>query len=477
MEYKKEKTKLEIINERNRILAIILWITLIPALINQTKTDTPILTMLFIDSFVVGPAIIATISSLTKKWNVLAMYTASIGGAVGFLGGMIDTHLYATIFVSLILIYLYQEWKPIVLNALVLLIGFNLHFKQYIYMENTQQLIVLHIMITIVVAILIAAAVTSNRIRENSLKNQNEIVRSKKEIEAIYNKTKESEKNLELFNEKLNKNLESTKDSTTEIALGFNEITNGIQNQTFNIANINESLKNINVLIHQVSMSSNIVYENSTNTDAITKQYSEEAKMINRDMDKVMETMNSTFGLINELNEKNKKIGIILSTLNELTNQTNLLALNASIEAARAGEAGKGFAVVANEVKNLAEDSKKSSEEIHSMLTEIQHKTNEVTKQVGEGIEITKKSKQTLLTAEDTFKYVSENAKEITESSKENEKSVQILKSSSDSIVQEMNSIVNISEEISASVEEILSTVENQRINLEQMMSDIKTTN
>ncbi|CAK0741276.1 methyl-accepting chemotaxis protein [Azospirillaceae bacterium] len=104
----------------------------------------------------------------------------------------------------------------------------------------------------------------------------------------------------------------------------------------------------------------------------ISRQVGESARIASG----AAEEANRTNQTIAGLSEAAQKIGEVVQLINGIASQTNLLALNATIEAARAGEAGKGFAVVAGEVKTLANQTARATDEIQAQVTQMQAVTN-----------------------------------------------------------------------------------------------------
>ncbi len=143
---------------------------------------------------------------------------------------------------------------------------------------------------------------------------------------------------------------------------------------------------------HQASTVAQAAEEASTNVQTVaasTEELSASVREINgrvehstRIAQTAAEEAASTEANIRGLSEAAEKIGDVVNLIRDIAGQTNLLALNATIEAARAGEAGRGFAVVATEVKALAAQTAKATDEIAEKIGEIQSATGETVQSI-----------------------------------------------------------------------------------------------
>jgi len=471
----------EVLHKRNKLLVKLLWFSLILGLLTDIATYSKPLPIILLAT--VGTAICLIITLLTWKRITIGhiKYYVAIGVAVlSYL--LISTGttfpIYFIIYYSIALVTLYNNYRPTVVMGIA-----GIAYTNYFYYTmrdsvfsgiSGTDLFTLNFFLVLVTSVLAATSYFGEKLQKEVLARQQEATAARRQAEQLLDNIRHSIEVLDRFTIRLNEDVSATGGISRGVTAAFREISLSLEAQTRSVSEVSDFTRSVDESMRSFVEGSTDMREHSLATGRLTVEGNGRFTALNEEMKQVDAIMNTTVRLMDELNEKNRRIGDIVQTIDAIASQTNLLALNAAIEAARAGEHGRGFAVVSSEVRKLADHARRSAEEIAALLEEIRAKTMEVSEQVRLGQQEVLAVRQSADEVTQAFRKTGEQTAQLAEQTGEIDRLARSLQQSSQRITAEIANIAGISEENMASVKEIAASLELQDKKLESMAEGMK---
>lgn len=256
----------------------------------------------------------------------------------------------------------------------------------------------------------------------------------------------------------LQQKVDDMKRNTTEVATAIAQMAKGAQNQAQRTDESSKLVNHVMASANEMEKKAHVINKAAERGLESSNQGMKTVRVLVDNMSGIKDSAGQTSQSIGVLTKRTEEIGRTLNVITDIASQTNLLALNAAIEAARAGDAGRGFAVVAEEIRKLAEDSRKSAVEIEKIISDVQKDTIAAGKAIDTMEASVKEGNKSSAEVEKIFQEISKSSEETFGASKEIQASTFTQKESIGSVVKNIEQIVTVSEETAAGTQQVASS-------------------
>ena len=251
---------------------------------------------------------------------------------------------------------------------------------------------------------------------------------------------------------------ESVRNNTTEVASAIAQMAKGAQDQALKTDESSKLVEEVMNTVNDMESKANVIYKTAERGQISCENGLKIIKNLVANMGGINDSATVTSESISILTQRAEEIGRTLNVITDIAAQTNLLALNAAIEAARAGDAGRGFAVVAEEIRKLAEDSRRSAIDIEKIIGDVQKDTQSATKAIETMGNSVKDGSAATQEASAIFEEIAQASNNTLTYSKEIQEATAAQKSSIDTVAKNIEQIVVVAEETAAGTEEVASS-------------------
>lgn len=259
-----------------------------------------------------------------------------------------------------------------------------------------------------------------------------------------------------------------------EIVDGVGAIDKKAGDNASNLRETIASLEDSFTLSKDISAKLTTAKESSQAVSEIASGTQISVKAAVQTMQKVKELTDGSALLVNDLNDRSKQIGTILTEIANIAEKTNLLALNAAIEAARAGEQGLGFAVVAEEVRKLARGSAESSKKINNLINDILQKTENAAEMMQNNTIHVNQGMQVVQDVESTLGAMVNTTNDLNNIINDISMSAERQSETSDIMYKKVNTISQITDDISIQIKTVASTALSRTVIVDQTSTSAK---